>query len=152
MYICKECGNVFDTPIDVPTGVSYGNTYEYWLGCPQCKESHFEEAHRCVWCDEWHTDEELYGGYCKECLLKFADVATILKWENCTSQHAINDFLMWVLGELYDAGGNMTDDEVLQRALIDVIQPKITDNHLLTTYVMENPDNFGEYLKKRKDN
>ena len=71
MFICFDCGNVFDTPkhwqethgLDTPP-------YEHRSGCPSCGGT-YAQAYRCDCCDEWidgdyiKTDND--QRICKDC-------------------------------------------------------------------------------------
>ena len=73
MFVCVECGHVFDED-EVDTweerhGLDYG-PYEPWSGCPSCNGG-YVEAHRCNCCDEWITGRyvKLDNGerFCENC-------------------------------------------------------------------------------------
>ncbi len=57
MYICLECGKIFNTPkkciethgLDTPP-------YETWHGCPYC-EGNYTETYECDVCGQWITGE-----------------------------------------------------------------------------------------------
>jgi hypothetical protein len=71
MYICLECGCLFEEPkcyyekhgLDCPP-------YEEWLGSPCCRGD-YVEAYRCDYCGEYiNTDTYVEVGnkkYCEEC-------------------------------------------------------------------------------------
>ncbi len=57
MFVCIECGCLFDTPVyweerhglDTPP-------YEQWSGCPRCYENYIE-AFKCDFCGEYITSD-----------------------------------------------------------------------------------------------
>lgn len=67
MYICVECGQVFEEP-DVfyehhPYGMGYAE--ERWRVCPRCGEAGFVKAKMCDCCGEYVA--ELTDGLCDAC-------------------------------------------------------------------------------------
>lgn len=56
MYVCVECGCVFQEPDywEETHGLDYG-PYEKWSGCPSCGGS-YTEAYPCDCCGEWIND------------------------------------------------------------------------------------------------
>ena len=68
MFICLDCGHVFDEPDTWNEHHPYGEGHaaEAWCGCPRCGGS-FEEAKRCSRCDNYFSRDELEDGMCNEC-------------------------------------------------------------------------------------
>lgn len=66
MYICEDCGAVFEEPSVYEDHHPYGMTYavEEWAECPKCGGS-FDEAVQCPRCWEYVT--KLTDGVCEEC-------------------------------------------------------------------------------------
>lgn len=74
MFICKECGNVFEEPIrweerhglDTPP-------FEQHIGCPYCQGA-YVEAYRCDCCDYWIDGTYIKTSdgkrFCEECCVK----------------------------------------------------------------------------------
>lgn len=71
MYICKDCGCVFDEAYSYEERHPYGDTYasEYFSCCPACGGD-YDEAVRCADCGEWVSEEELHSELCEECFLE----------------------------------------------------------------------------------
>lgn len=69
---CTECGYVFDyedrTVVKERHGFDDG-FYETFSCCPNCGGD-FEDAVDCCKCGETFTENELYGGWCENCLLE----------------------------------------------------------------------------------
>lgn len=69
MYICLECGAVFEEPETWEEGRG-----EFWgfpcsetvSGCPECGGD-YEEALQCAECGEWFFTDELDDGLCEDC-------------------------------------------------------------------------------------
>ena len=71
MFVCLECGNVFDEDEIVywteRHGLEYGG--ESWSGSPCCKGS-YVDAYKCDCCGEWITDTYVEiddQRYCEDC-------------------------------------------------------------------------------------
>ena len=68
MYKCTECGHLFEEGEQATWEETHGldsPPYEKWSGCPVCKGG-YEEVHQCKKCGDWHTDDELYEGWCED--------------------------------------------------------------------------------------
>lgn len=68
MFICDDCGNVFDTPDVIIEKHPYGEGYaDERLGvCPCCKSTEIGEAEKCSHCGEW-VAETNSDGLCDIC-------------------------------------------------------------------------------------
>lgn len=75
MYICLECGHIFEDGEEKRWTESRG---EFWgmacseemTGCPIC-EGDYEEAKECEICHSAHLGEDLNGGVCDECIDRY---------------------------------------------------------------------------------
>ena len=67
MFICNECGELFEEPIYIKEHHPYGDGYatEEWAVCPYCKENDLDVAERCIQCGEYFAD--LTSGLCDIC-------------------------------------------------------------------------------------
>ena len=68
MYKCTECGHLFEEGEQATWEETHGldsPPYEKWSGCPVCKGD-YEEVYRCKKCGDWHSDDELYEGWCED--------------------------------------------------------------------------------------
>ena len=67
MYICNNCGTVFETPDTHEEQHPYGMTSatEHWYVCPYCADTDFSEAKKCERCGEYVA--ELEDGLCDVC-------------------------------------------------------------------------------------
>jgi hypothetical protein len=66
MYICNECGLVFEEPYvyEERHGLDHP-PYEKWSVCPRCRETNFCEAQECKRCGT--LCGELNEGLCDVC-------------------------------------------------------------------------------------
>ena len=72
MYRCISCGNLFEEGEQAVWHENYcaeigGETFD---GCPVCKGD-YEEVYQCKKCGDWHTEDELYDGWCEKCLREY---------------------------------------------------------------------------------
>jgi hypothetical protein len=68
MYICENCGEVFEECDTHYEAHPYGDGYahEAWSCCPYCRDTDVVEAHQCEACEEYFaslTD----GILCEKC-------------------------------------------------------------------------------------
>lgn len=87
MYKCLECGHIFDAGEESIYYEKHGldtPPYEKFSACPVCGGD-FEETYRCKKCLGEYIEEELWDGYCGECLRDAMDYNTLLaylkKWD-----------------------------------------------------------------------
>lgn len=73
MYICTNCGHVFDTPNIHTEDYGFGNygiqpnCFDYEI-CPNCESEHFVKAKPCNWCGEWFPENKPFiDGCCMNC-------------------------------------------------------------------------------------
>ena len=77
MYICLDCGKIFDEPTTytedmTPGGVFEGDSFiQHYTGCPNC-EGAYEEAKECDNCTEIiaysNGEYTKQGFWCNKCL------------------------------------------------------------------------------------
>jgi hypothetical protein len=99
MFKCYECGHLFE---DGEQAIWYENqgechgriAMEKFGGCPMCKGD-YEEAHQCKECDEWHTEDELYDGWCEKCLRETINYDTFFEYcEANNDEHYLDVFVL----------------------------------------------------------
>ena len=69
MYICPNCGAVFETPRGITirhTSLS-GRTHEDLTVCPVCDDDTYEPATRCSTCDAYISETQARFGLCADC-------------------------------------------------------------------------------------
>ena len=82
MYRCCECGNLFEEGEQAVWEERHGldtPPYERWSGCHICKGG-YEEVRQCKECEEWHTEDELYDGWCEKCLRETINYDTFFEY------------------------------------------------------------------------
>ena len=69
MFICRDCGEIFDDFKIVKDPRPYGEqtVYEEFGVCPHCESDACEEAQPCTRCGEYFAEDELEEGLCDYC-------------------------------------------------------------------------------------
>lgn len=97
MYRCESCGHLFEEGEQAVWEERHGfdtPPYEQWDGCPVCKGG-YEEVHQCKECDEWHTEDELYAGWCEKCLRETINYDTFFEYcEANKDEQYLDTFVM----------------------------------------------------------
>ena len=97
MFRCCECGNLFEEGEQAVWYETHGldsPPYEKWSGCPVCKGD-YEEVHQCKECGDWHTEDELYDGWCEKCLRESINYDTFFEYcEANSEEHYLDIFVM----------------------------------------------------------
>ena len=100
MYRCESCGNLFEEGEQAVWEERHGldsPPYEKWSGCPICKGD-YEEVHQCKECGDWHSDDELYEGWCEKCLRESIKYDTFFEYCEANKKHNYLDtFVMCYL-------------------------------------------------------
>ena len=102
MYRCCECGNLFEEGEQAVWEETHGldsPPYEKFSGCPVCKGD-YEEVHQCKECGDWHTENELYDGWCEKCLRETINHGTF--FEYCEANKDENYLDIFVMSEFLD--------------------------------------------------
>lgn len=150
MYRCESCGHLFEEGEQAVWYERHGldtPPYEQWDGCPICKGD-FEEVHQCKDCGDWHTEDELWGGYCFDCLK-----------EKCTQEIAIDyiidttDYLEhFSFTVLFKIDPPKETSWELRETLKEIVKEQATEKEL-KDYIFEDiytADDFADWLNKRE--
>ena len=91
MYRCENCGNLFEEGEQARWTEEHG---EKWDGCPLCRGG-YEEVHQCKECGDWHTENELYDGWCEKCLRETINYDTFFEYcEANKDEQYLDTFVM----------------------------------------------------------
>ena len=102
MYKCTECGHLFEEGEQAVWYENQGECHgvtamERFIGCPVCKGD-YEEVHQCKECGDWHTDDELYDGWCEKCLRETINYDTFFEYcEANKDEQYLDTFVMCCL-------------------------------------------------------
>ena len=100
MYRCENCGHLFEEGEQAVWEEKHGldtPPYEQWSGCPICKGG-YEEVHQCKECGDWHTENELYDGWCEKCLRETINYDTFFEYCEANKDEQYLD--IFVMSEL----------------------------------------------------
>lgn len=64
MLRCENCGDIFD---ETELRVRHSHEYGDIESCPRCRSEEIQEVHRCSYCGEWISKNELEEGLCPKC-------------------------------------------------------------------------------------
>ena len=92
MYKCSNCGEVFEEPNSIKE--DWGETFSV---CPYCNGD-YDEVKQCDHCDEWHTEDELYEGWCEKCLRETINYDTFFEYCEANKDEQYLD--IFVMSEL----------------------------------------------------
>ena len=92
MYKCSNCGEVFEEPNSIKE--DWGETFSV---CPYCNGD-YDEVKQCDHCDEWHTEDELYDGWCEKCLRETINYDTFFEYCEANKDEQYLD--IFVMSEL----------------------------------------------------
>lgn len=127
MYRCESCGHLFEEGEQAVTYETHGfyqPPYEEIHSCPVCGGD-FEEVHQCKECGYWHTEDELYDGWCEKCLRETINYDTF--FEYCESNKDEQYLDIFVMSELLgmDCPDNVSWD--FHQLMIDVYKARVDD-------------------------
>ena len=172
MYRCENCGNLFEEGEQAVWEETHGldsPPYEKFSGCPICKGD-YEEVRQCKECGDWHSEDELYEGWCEKCLRESINYDTFLEYcEDHKDEQYLDIFVMSELLGGMDCPKHSTVEfhswmvecykrEVrLDRATESVIGRKTSLNFLdlCIRFIMDDDgsigiENYADWLNKRE--
>lgn len=101
MYICKDCGAVFEEPGIVyddpsPAGVALPSGSYAYEECPDCGGDDFEEARHCDRCDEYYLGDKILCDSCMEELgIELREIKGRFHMTQDDFEQAICDYFGW---------------------------------------------------------
>ena len=150
MYICLECGEVFESCSEwaEPHG-------EDMCGCPYCGGA-FEIAMKCNICGKYHLEDDLINGICEDCAKSNFEYETALKYLVETKQLR-HFFLVWY----WNVANSVSDDEneEFDKTLISVFNAKVQEDKenfrttfysQLKEYIFDDIYDWTEFLAKEE--
>ena len=168
MYKCTECGNLFEEGEQATWEETHGldsPPYEKFSGCPVCKGG-YEEVYQCEECGDWHTEDELYDGWCEKCLRDTIKYDTFFEYcEANKDEQYLDSFMMFYL-----LGGMDCPDKVspeFHRLMVETYKRRVANAKLLGEkfgflekcigFIMVDDghsgrENYADWLNKRKVN
>ena len=126
MYRCTECGNLFEEGEQATWEERHGldsPPYEKWSGCPICKGD-YEEVYQCKECGDWHTEDELYDGWCEKCLRDTINYDTFFDYCEANKDEQLLDiFVMFELLDCMDCPENVSPE--FHQLMVDTFKARV---------------------------
>ena len=171
MYRCENCGHLFEDGEQAVTYETHGfyqPPYEEIHSCPVCGGD-FEDVHKCQECEEWHTEDELYDGWCEKCLVGTINYDTFFEYCEANKDEQYLD--IFVLSEMlggmdcpkwisYDFHQLMIDT---YKARVEAIKAAMTEEYrqcidilpACIRFIMDDDgsigrENYADWLNKRE--
>ena len=164
---CTDCGYVFDyedrTVVKEKHGFDDG-FYETFSCCPNCGGD-FEDAADCCECGETFTENELYSGWCENCLSETINYDTFFEYCEANKDEQYLD--IFVMSELL--GGMNCPDNIsseFHQLMIETYNRRVADAKLLkgkfdfladcVRFIMDDDgsigrENYADWLNKREE-
>ena len=133
MYRCLNCGNLFE---DGEQATWYENQGEChgsiamgrFDGCPVCRGD-YEEVYQCKECGDWHSEGDLYDGWCEKCLRETINYDTFLEYCEANSDEQYLDIFMMSDFLCMDCPDNVSPEFHL--LMVETYKRKVADAKLL---------------------
>lgn len=157
MYKCKNCGHLFEEGEQEVWNENYGTEIggEMFSGCPMCRGS-YEEVHQCKECGYWHTDDELYEGWCEKCLREKIDEVVFFDYIKETEDYLEHFMFTNVFG--IDPPKETSDTMRNWLGIIYTIKARNEERFVdaCKKYIIEDDGDFGkqnfaEWLNSKKE-
>lgn len=170
MFKCCECGYLFE---DGEQAVWYENqgechgvtAMERFSGCPLCHDD-YEEVHQCKECGEWHTEDELYEGWCEKCLRETINYDTF--FEYCEANKDENYLDIFVMSEFLDMDMPNHSSYDFHQLMIDAYRERVSLSKMYhetkacdflsacIRFIMDDDgeigkENYADWLNKREE-
>ena len=167
MYRCLNCGNLFE---DGEQATWYENQGEChgsiamgrFDGCPLCRGD-YEEVYQCKGCGDWHSEDDLYDGWCEKCLRETINYDTFFEYcEANSDEHYLDIFMMSDFLRM-DCPDNVSPEFHL--LMVETYKRKVADAKLLrgrfdflshcVRFIMDDDGSIGrehyaDWLNKRE--
>ena len=167
MYKCIDCGHLFE---EREQSVWYENqgechgriAMERFDGCPVCRGD-YEEVYQCKECGNWHSDDELYDGWCEKCLRETINYDTFFEYCEANRDEQYLDIFMMSDFLRMDCPDNVSPEFHL--LMVETYKRKVADAKLLrgrfdflshcVRFIMDDDgsigrENYADWLNKRE--
>lgn len=158
MYKCLDCGHIFEEGEQVEWEERHGfddGLYEKLSGCPLCN-GEYEDTVPCKHCGWEHSSDELYDGWCKECLKDQIDYDSF--FEHCEDNKESQLLDMFVMSELL--GGMRCPDHVsceFHEVMVGVYKKHVEYAKSIhydflescVDFIMDDAEHFAEWLNEK---
>ena len=145
MLYCANCGEVFEELYHYTMPLTKDDFY----GCPRCGAvGGFREISNCSGCGEVFDEEDLYSGFCEDCLRKFCTYDMALDF--LKSADLLGKFFCWLLNDQYEPGRFATplleafEELYLRRKANDLLTGSTDFLDMVQQYILEADGCFGQ--------
>ena len=167
MYRCENCGNLFEEGKQEVWYENQGECHgriamERFDGCPVCRGD-YEEVYQCKECGDWHSEDELYDGWCEKCLRETINYDTFFEYCEANKDEQYLDIFMMSDFLRMDCPDNVSPEFHL--LMVETFKRKVADAKLLRgkfdflsdciRFVMDDDgsigrENYADWLDKRE--
>ena len=131
MFKCCECGHLFEEGEQAEWYENYGAEIgsEKFCGCPLCRGG-YECVYQCKKCGKWHDEDDLYEGWCEECLRETINFDTFFEYCEANKKNQYLD--IFVIEELI--GGMKCPDVIsdeFHALMVDTYKRKVAGAKLI---------------------
>ena len=167
MFRCCECGHLFEEGEQAVWYENQGECHgvtamERFSGCPLC-HGDYEEVYQCKECGDWHSEDELYDGWCEKCLRESINYDTFFEYCEANGDEQYLD--IFVMSELL--GGMDCPDNIspeFHQLVVETYKRRVADAKLLKgkfdfladciRFVMDDDgsigrENYADWLNKK---
>lgn len=165
MYRCENCGNLFEEGEQAVWRENYGAEIggEMFDGCPVCRGD-YEEVYQCKECGDWHSEDELYDGWCEKCLRETINYDTFFEYCEANRDEQYLDIFMMSDFLCMDCPDNVSPEFHL--LMVETYKRRVADAKLLRgkfdflsnciRFIMDDDGSIGrehyaEWLNNRKE-
>ena len=166
MYRCENCGNLFEEGEQAVWEETHGldsPPYEKLSGCPVCRGD-YEEVYQCKECGDWHSEDELYDGWCEKCLRETINYDTFFEYCEANRDEQYLDIFMMSDFLCMDCPDNVSPEFHL--LMVETYKRKVADAKLLrgkfdflshcVRFIMDDDgesgrENYADWLNNRKE-
>lgn len=126
MYLCTDCGRTFAEEKHYAESHGFDRPpYEEWDGCPYCG-GNYVEAKDCENCGKTVNADDLYDGYCEDCLRELCTYDSALDY--LQAYDLLGNFCCWYFNEGHEPDAFTLD---LTDVFADIYRQRKTNDLLL---------------------
>ena len=167
MYKCIDCGHLFEEGEQAVWYENQGECHgrsamERFEGCPVCRGD-YEEVYQCKECGDWHSEDELYDGWCEKCLRETINYDTFFEYCEANRDEQYLDIFMMSDFLRMDCPDNVSPEFHL--LMVETYKRRVADAKLLRgkfdflsdciRFIMDDDgesgrENYADWLNKRE--
>lgn len=151
MYKCLECRHIFDEGEEQRWVEPHG---EHMAGCPVCGCA-YDEAYQCDRCGTYHLSDELYSGFCADCITKIAMPRVLADYAESNTLIAEEFYSYYYDSFIADTSTQLRQllrGGLLQRASLESLNGYTDTRKKCRKYIAKDEEHltdFAEWIKKK---